>query len=178
VTISRIAGVLAASRRRTAAGTPTVLGYSTKGTVSAAFSGAGGMWVVKNTLASPGTLIELHGWFGGAAGNAVRIVVYDDDATGALPGTRLAYSSSLALPSSGDVDLFESGLSVPLAAGDYWVGYICQATAGSFYRDATGTAVSHQQILSGAAYTPPPSPFGTPAASGTRRISCWGVVLT
>jgi len=169
-----VPGVVAASRRRTAAGTPTVLGYSTRGSISTGM-GAGYMHVASYTLAGAGTLTELHGWFVGATGAAIRVVIYDDDGSSALPGTRLAYTNSFALPASGDYHAAETGLSVPLTAGNYWVGFISQAALGLFTREGSGA--THQQITSGATYTPPPNPFGTPSSSGTRMVSCWGIVL-
>lgn len=172
---SALAGVVAASRRRSAGGggTPTVLGYNVKGASQVSSLSTGRLYVSKFTLASPGTLTELHGWFLGNGTTQVRIVVYDDDAGGALPGTRMAYTSAYTPPAS-DTEVAETGLSVALAAGDWWVGFVSSATGGFCYGvDPGGT---HQGIGSGAAFTPPPNPFGTPSTSGTRKHSCWAIV--
>lgn len=169
-------GAIAASRRRTAAGTPTVLGYSTKGASTTA-AAAGRMLVSSFALASAGTLTELHCWVspGGSPGE-LRVVLYDDDGGSGLPGTRLAYSNGLTIPTSVSTEVSQSGFSVALAAGTYWVGFLADSSGnGSVHRETSGG--TNQGILSGVTYTPPPSPFGTPNTSGAIKLSCWGVVL-
>lgn len=170
-------GEIAASRRRAGGGTPTVLGYSTKGASTAGIA-SNRIQVSQFTLASAGTLNELHGWFvGGASAVHVRVVIYAADGGGGLPGTRLAYTADTTLPATVDTHLTETGFSVALAAANYWLGWVSPGPSGPmvYIEDLGGT---HQQRTDvGVTFNPPPDPFGTPNASGTRKLSCWGVVL-
>jgi len=159
--------VIAASRRRTAA--TRILGNNVKGDVPSSANMFSGRTAVSSfTLASAGTLTELHAWVWNGAGDC-RIVVYADSA--GSPGTRVAYTNALSF-GTGDVEIVQTGLAVALAAGTYWLGYNGNGT-GSMYADgATGT---HKQ-RDGATYNPPPDPFGTVGSSGTRKFSVWGIV--
>jgi hypothetical protein len=149
-----------------------ILGFNTKGTTTDAFA-AGKMYVSKWNLASAATVSELHGWFGGS-GTTVRLVIYNDAGVGGDPGARLGYTSLLSLTGS-DVELSETGLSISLAAGNYYIGWKSTAagTGGVAYREAA--AGIHAGLLSGAA-DPPPNPFGITDTTGSRRMSCWAVV--
>ena|GEM_PF-4534719 len=151
-----------------------ILGYNTKGASNIGTSG-GRKYVSKFTLASASTLTELHGWFTGT-GATIQLVIYAD--SGGLPGARLAFTSPLT-PTGADIELSQTGLSVALAAGTYWIGWASQnaGTVSAYYDDPGGPA-AHQAQSSGAAYNPPSDPFGTPNASGTRNFSCWAVVTT
>ena len=56
-----------------------ILGNSTAGSSYVSGAAAGRMLCSKFTLASAGTLNELHGWLAfGTAGNTIRIVIYKD----------------------------------------------------------------------------------------------------
>ena len=146
-----------------------ILGNNVKGPSSAGFA-AGRMYVAKYTLASASTMSELHGWFSGS-GTTVRIVIYADSA--GSPGALLAYTNALSLTGA-DVDLSQTGFSVSLPAGDYWIGWRSAAsgTGGANYYDA---AAPYKGKTTGAA-DPPDNPFGTTDTSGTRSLSCWAVV--
>jgi hypothetical protein len=147
-----------------------ILGYDTKGASASAF-GTNLMFASKWTLASSATLTELHGWFGGNSTNVI-VAIWADSA--GAPSTRLAYTSPLALTGS-DIDLNQTGFSVSLAAGDYWIGCVSQdaGSSGVVYRDTGGVA---HATKAGTGFNPPDNPFGTPDGSGTRRYSCWAVV--
>jgi hypothetical protein len=170
-----VLGSIAASRRRTAAAVPTVLGYSTKGSVNASGLSDGRIYVSLFTLAAPGTLQELHGWFSGSGSDSAGLVIYAANGSGGLPGTRLAYKAPIFFP-AGDYEMVQTGLSVALPAANYWVGFTCSSGVGGSCRgeDPGGT---HQGIIGGAPVNPPPNPFGTPETSGSRKHSCWGIVL-
>lgn len=149
-----------------------VLGYNTKGVATIGF--AAGLKISSPfVLATPQTLTELHGWFGGSGTNVI-LHVYTD--TAGSPDALVAYTSPLALTGV-DVELVQTGLSVALAAGTYWIGFTSQATGtgGLGYRDATGG--SWKGILSGATFNPPSNPYGTTNTSNaTRVLSVWGIV--
>lgn len=149
-----------------------ILGYSTKGTSTNSGVSTGRCYMSKFTLASAQTLQELHGWFSAGAGSTVRIVIYADSS--GLPGARVAYTASLALTGV-DANLSETGFSVSLPAGDYWIGFYVISQAGGGWCWCEDTGGTHQGIPSGVA-NPPPDPFGTPTTSGTRKHSCWAVV--
>lgn len=170
-------GPIAASRRRSAGGTPTVLGYSTKGASIVSGPDTGRMYVSSFTLASPGTLAELHGWVAG--GNAVggvnyKVVLYADSS--GTPGSRLAFTSSYNAPQSTDLHLQETGFSTSLSAGTYWVGWISSSASsgGGCWGETTGS--THKGKTTGANFTTPDNPFPTPDTSGTRKHSCWAIV--
>jgi hypothetical protein len=80
-------------------------------------------------------------------------------------------------PPNGDTDVNETGLSVALTAGNYYIGFICENTVGNGtgYRENTGS--THYQIASGVVYNPPPSTFPGGSTTGTRKYSVWGIVL-
>jgi hypothetical protein len=174
MTGAAIPGIVAASRRRTSPAALTVLGFNTKGGTAAGLNSAGMLHVSQFALASPGTLKELHGFFkGDTPSTSVRVVIYKDDGAGGLPGTRLAYTASTALPATlTDLEVAETGFSVALTAGNYWIGFVCLGTLGSAYEEP---GVGVHRAASGAAYTPPPDPFPA-SSSGTRKYSCWGMV--
>lgn len=173
---SALAG-LAASRRRSAGGAAVILGNDVKTGSSAIGMVAGRSNMTVFTLASAGTLNELHGWFacsGSAVGN-VRVVIYADSS--GSPGARKAYTSSYNLPiAGGDVHVSETGFSVALAAGNYWVGWISDPATGAGSAYAINGVGSYKGANSGVSYSPPPDPFGTAGASGTRNYCCWGVL--
>ena len=145
-----------------------ILGNNVKGPASNSFF-EGRIYVAKYTLASASTMSELHGWFGGGTGQP-RIVIYAD--SGGAPGARLAYTNQLPCTSP-DVELSQTGFSVSLPAGSYWIGWHFSGSgSGNAYTDTDG---EHQGYTFGAGSTPP-DPFGTPNITGTNRISCWAVV--
>lgn len=170
MTTTALPGVVAASRRRT--GGPVVLGYNAQGANARGFA-AGRLQVTKWTLASAGTLTELHAWFRGTSGSPqVRIVIYADSS--GVPGARLAYTAPFTLPNTGVAAEFsETGLSVSLAAGDYWIGYISAGTVGSAFFDTLSQTA--RSISTGATFTPPPDPFGA-GTSISDKFSCWAIV--
>ena len=149
-----------------------VLGYNTKGATNIGFA-AGEKLSSPFVLASPQTLTELHGWFGGSGANVI-LHIYTD--TAGSPDARVAYTSPLALTGV-DVELSQTGFSVALAAGTYWIGFTSDAagTVGKVFRDATGG--SYKGILSGATFNPPSNPYGTTnTANASRVLSVWGIV--
>lgn len=151
-----------------------ILGYNTKDNSNNAGFDVGRMYVSKFTLATLQTMTELHGWFrGGSATATVRIVIYAD--TSGAPGTLLGYTSGLTLPVTVDTELLETGFSVSLSAGDYWIGFRTSGTPSA--AASAGTGGTHQGKLTGAA-DPPDNPFGTVNTSGTRKLCCWAVVGT
>ena len=147
-----------------------ILGYNSKGASAAGFA-TGAKVSSKFNLAAPATMTELHGWFGGSGTNVI-LFIYSDSA--GVPNTRLAYTSPLALTGV-DVDLSQSGFSVALAAGDYWIGWVSQGTGtgGAGYRDSSGG--TSYSVTSGATFNPPVDPHEVGAA-GARKMSCWAVV--
>ncbi len=165
-------GPVASSRRRTGGGTPVILGNNVKGSaISTVF--ATRMYVSQFTLASAKTLNELHGWFLGTWNGTIRLVIYADSAD--APAARLAYTSALAYNGSADVELVETGFSVSLAAGNYWIGWECPTlTSGS--PSSAGSATGTYNGKTTGAADPPDNPFGSVNASGARNHSCWAVV--
>lgn len=139
----------------------------------------GKMQVSRFTLATASTLTELHGIFddfGGAS--AVRIVIYKH-ASGTTPdpgATRVAYTNSLPIVGSGSIEVSQSGFSVPLAAGDYWIGARSNVS-GCAYRGAHTGLDAHSGWDSGAP-DPPPDPFGAPGVSSGagNQLACWAIV--
>jgi hypothetical protein len=169
-------GVIAASRRRAGGGgAPAILGYNIKG-ASLTTSNPGRKYVTKATLAAAATLTELHGWFKGASGENIIILIYADSA--GAPGARVAYTAPFALTGS-DQHLQQTGFSVSLPAGTYWIGWVGQnGASGAAYQDAPGPAGCFKGIGSGAAFNPPSDPFGTPTTSSPDfQYSCWAVVI-
>jgi PKD domain-containing protein len=153
-----------------------ILGNNIKSTSGASGSAAGRMQTSIFTLAAAGTLTELHGLLsnGNVTSDSVRLVIYADSA--GSPGSRVAYTSPLTIPASSDVEVSEAGFSVPLAAGNYWLGYKAMATGGPCQMWAASTGGTHKGLVSSAS-DPPPNPFGTPDTSGTRNHCVWGVVV-
>ena len=152
-----------------------ILGYDTQG--SAGIGAANARLLLSSfSLATAGTLQELHGWFGpaGAINAQFRVAIYDDDGASGEPGTRLAYTNVFTY--SGDTHVSQTGFSVALAAGNYWVGYYCistgSGTAGVCYGETTGAASRRLN----SSPDPPPNPAGGPGTVGTSKLSCWGIV--
>jgi hypothetical protein len=172
MSVARI-GAVAASRRRSGGGAPTVLGYNTKGSATNGHD-IGRMYVSKFTLASALTLNELHGWFGsGSSGDRVRIVLYADSA--GSPAARLAYTNQFALTGS-DIELVQTGFSVALPAADYWLGFqVAVWVSGTSVTYCEATGGTHTGKTSGAA-DPPDNPFGSTNTSGTRKLSIWAIL--
>lgn len=150
-----------------------ILGNNVKGSSTNSGLNTGRMYASKFTLASAATLNELHGWFGnGGSASTVQIVIYADSA--GSPGARVAYTSLYTLTGS-DIEIAQTGFSVALAAGDYWIGFRCESPAGSGNCWTTDTGGTHKGITGGTP-SPPPDPFGTTNTSGTRNHSVWAVV--
>lgn len=152
--------------------TSRILGYNTRG-ASILGTNAGRKYATKFTLASPGTLTELHGWFIGPGDNMI-IYVYADSA--GSPGARVAYTAPFALTGAAN-EFIQTGFSVALPAADYWVGWVAQSgiAAAAYY--TIDAAIQFKGIGSGAAFNPPSDPFGTiDTSSPNIKSSCWGVV--
>lgn len=173
--IRALAGVVAASRRRPAP-VQNILGYDTKGSANASSFSDNRMYVSKFTLASSGTMTELHGWFnasGGFVGNQVKLVIYADSA--GSPGARKANTSAISLP-NGDTHAQQTGFSVALAAGDYWIGWVNPVGPITGFSYGENTGGTHKGKTSGANFTTPDDPFGSTDTSGTRKHSVWAVI--
>lgn len=170
--MSILPGTLAASRRRAGAA-PAVLGYNTKDTSGTSSLTAGRLYVSKFTLASARTMTELHAWMGFGSGGQCRVVIYAADGASGNPGTRLAYTG-LKTVASGDVEIFETGFAVALAAADYWLGVSSVVSSTEFYCANSGG--THVGLTSGTP-DPPPNPYGSPGTSGTRKHSVWAIVV-
>jgi hypothetical protein len=158
----------------------TVLGNNLRGSDPLCTARAiGRLYVSKYNLAVAGNLTELHclcNTVNSAAAGTARLVVYAADGAGGNPGTRLYYSSPLVTQGSrGEFELAVTGISVPLAAGNYWLGWVdlTLSATGNVYGDPSGG--SHFGWNSGAT-DPPPNPFGAGDTSGVRKHSIWGVV--
>jgi hypothetical protein len=147
-----------------------VLGNSVKGG-SSAFGAAGRKFVAKFAMPGAGTLTELHGWFAQLSNVChLTLVVYRDSA--GAPGSRVAYTSPLTGPGTADTELQQTGFSVALTAGDYWLGWVDDAGA-QYYYDASGTCVG---ITTGQSGAPPSDPFGAPDfGPQARLLSVWAV---
>jgi hypothetical protein len=149
-----------------------ILGNNVKGTVQ-----NGGVANLKVSspfvLASAQTMTELHGWFtSGSSSDHIILHIYTD--TAGSPDALVAYTSPLALTGS-DVELSQSGFSVPLAAGTYWIGWSFEHSAGSYFREGAGG--SYKGLNPAAAFSPPSNPYGTTNFnSAVRLLSVWAVV--
>lgn len=155
----------------------TTLGYDVQG-ASFDSMGSGRMLCSRFTLATAGTLSELHGWFhDGGGASTIRLVIYRHVSGGSpIPTATLVTYSNLILISGGaSVHLSQAGFNVALAAGDYWIGARSDV-AGGLYR-GTITGGGNLGIDSGAS-DPPPDPFGSGASqsSSTRLLSIWAYV--
>ena len=152
-----------------------ILGYNTRGAAQTAFA-TGRRTLCKHTLASAGTLTELHGWFIGSGTNVI-LVIYADNA--GVPGARVAYTSPLAVTNAGAFfELSQTGFSVSLPAGDYWIGWVSQGvgTSGNGYRETTGG--TNYLNSSGATFNPPSDPHGGGGSTGATLLSAWAVYTT
>jgi hypothetical protein len=151
-----------------------ILGNNSMTNTGGGFSGAVGRKVAsKFTLATAQTLQELHAFFYTGTGSHVIVLHIYADSSGS-PGALVANSSQITVPDIGDfADVSQTGFSVPLAAGDYWLGMTFSSAKGNIAGDLGGT---HRAILSGATVFPPSNPFGTPDNSGTNKFGCWAVV--
>ena len=150
-----------------------ILGNNSAAGTSPQTLAGGRMILSKFTLASALTLTELHGWFTGASGGRTIILCIYADSSGA-PGARLAYTSALTLTGSTDIELSETGFSVSLAAGSYWIGWRSSTGSG-------GAALYHSTgnyaMKNCGASDPPPDPFGTVEFGGAGvEMACWAVV--
>jgi hypothetical protein len=149
----------------------TILGYDTKSPSPRFSLATGRKFSSKATLASPGVLTELHGWFTKAS-NRVVLHVYADNS--GVPGALVAYSAPVDISGSGDIQVSVTGLSVNLSAGDYWVGFTAENDGGNVYGASSGGSL--RGILGGATFSPPSDPYGTTNHSDSTRLSIWGVV--
>jgi len=138
----------------------------------------GRMYVTKFTQSTAAVMTELHAWVFPGSGSAgtFRLVIYADNGSG-FPGARVAYTNVLSTGTSGDIEVSQTGFSVSLAAGDYWLGFnsitVPSSGLAGMYAGAGGI---YKGILSGAS-NPPPDPFGTPNTSGSSRMhTVWAVV--
>lgn len=138
------------------------------------------LFVTKFTLASAGTITELHGFFrtSGSGNFNIKVVVYADNAGSPIGGALIAASSSSLVNNSSYVDYSKTGLSVSIAAGTYWVGSVGDGTGD--VSTQTGGGSDHYAIQTTAGnYTSPPNPFPGGDSEGTGFISAtWAVVTT
>lgn len=157
-----------------------ILGYDTAGAGAGSGISNGAIELTKFTLASAATMTELHcyayGGTGVSASNDFRLVIYADSS--GVPGARVAYSAVLSPPTTGTAsmrDISETGFSVSLPAGDYWLGrhgiqnwdsFCTMAGEDTGAIDKRGTGKSD----------PPPDPFGSVASTGTQKHSVWAVI--
>jgi hypothetical protein len=148
-----------------------ILGNNVSGTKNEG-GAAGRMLYSKFTLASAASLQELHAWIAfGTAGSTIRVVIYKHlSGSNSVGSTLVAYTNPIAVSgSSTPADLSQTGFSVPLPAGDYWIGV--RINVDAFVRGATGL---YEGINSGAS-DPPPSTLPTQNASGATTIAAWAV---
>jgi hypothetical protein len=154
-----------------------ILGYTTSGAASLG-AAVGRKIASKHTLASAQTLTELHAWFNGGAFTSNTLVIHIHADSSGSPGARVAYTSGIPFSNgtggSVTVELSQTGFSVPLAAGDYWLGLTFTSGDGNVRCESTGA--TSKAILSGATVSPPSDPFGTTDYTGTDKLSVWAVV--
>lgn len=156
-----------------AAAAPQILGNNTAGGASGTASNAGRMYVSKFTLATGGTLTELHGNFFQTTGTPqVQIVLYSDSA--GSPNSRLAFTSPITVTNGTPaIEYSQSGFSVSLSSGTYWVGWCAGGSGLSVPFDSNP---EYKGSLASASFNPPNATFPTVDTSGTRSYRCWGVV--
>ena len=151
-----------------------ILGYNTAGANCDGMS-TGRLLCSKATLAADASLNELHGYFndGGSPVSTVRLVIYKGITLGNISGaTLVAYSNPILLNGGATTHAQQAGFSVPLPAGEYWIGARSDV-AGGFWRGTTGSG-SYSGVDTGAS-DPPPATISTVTASGTELLSCWAV---
>jgi hypothetical protein len=153
-----------------------ILGNNVEG--GSTFSASTGRKVAsKFTLSASGqAILELHCLLypgsAGLGGNTYTIHCYADSSGN--PGALVAYTSAITVGGGGVVvELSETGLAVPIAPGDYWLGATSTFTRGDFRYSGGGT---HRAILGGATVSPPSDPFGSPDHSGSNNFSVWAVI--
>ena len=113
------------------------------------------------TLTEAGDLTEIVARFDAAstAGASIKGLVYSDNA--GTPQTRLAVGAAVAVPAGGG--LVSSALTVSLAAGEYWLGFV----ADSFQAVAQCDAAGGLSRMEGTTYASPAATWiqaGTSAA--------------
>lgn len=110
------------------------------------------------TLTEAGDLSEIVARFDASstAGASIKGLVYANSA--GTPGARLAVGAAVAVPAGGG--LVSSALSVSLAAGDYWLGFV----ANSFEAVAQCDSAGGLSRMEGTTYA---SPAATWTQSGT-----------
>jgi hypothetical protein len=113
------------------------------------------------TLTEAGDLTEIVARFDAAstAGASLKGLVYSDNA--GTPQTRLAVGAAVAVPAGGG--LVASALTVSLAAGEYWLGFV----ADSFQAVAQCDAAGGLSRMEGTTYASPAATWiqaGTSAA--------------
>lgn len=152
----------------------SILGYDTQGSGVVTSFDAGRKYGTKFTLTEDGIITELHCWINRtASGNSATLSVYSD--TAGSPDAREIFTALISWDGSapGAFEISETGLSVALLAGDYWLTWASTNAAGGVWGETTGA--THAGIISGAAVNPPSDPFGAPNTSGTRKHSIWAV---
>ena len=118
--------------------------------------------VSKFTLSEAGDVTEINARFAGTAtaGMNFKGLIYDDDGTAGAPGTRLAIGTATAVPAGGGV--IASPITASLAAGDYWLGYVCDSFQAEADIETTGTLKRKEAHT----YASPSTPWTTMKRKG------------
>lgn len=168
-----VLGAVASSRRRSL---PQTLGKSTQGDTDTT-NAQNRLWVSKYTLASSGTLTELHGLFM-SSGSAmhVKIVVYADNAGSPAGGALIVASNDLSTSQTGSyADVSQTGLAVAIAAGTYWVGHVDNDNNGTGSNQSSAGNVAFKTVAG--QFSTPPATFPASPSTGNNQTSCWAIVL-
>lgn len=118
------------------------------------------------TLTEAGNVTSIEARFeaSSSAGTNFKGLIYSNNA--GVPNTRLGVGAAVAVPAGGGV--LSSSLSVSLAAGDYWLGFVCDAFTAVAEEDTTGGL----SRMEGTTYASPAATW-TETATGTGRINVY-----
>jgi hypothetical protein len=134
------------------------------------YAAANHMWLGKFAAPQAGVATSMSAYMrhSSSGSQAGRFVFYDDDGSGAYPGTPLGATEEFSVSGSTMTwynPSFPSG--IPFAAGDYWLGYWWGTITGSgysrlCYATTGGTRVATDTSVDGPTYAStglPPNPL-------------------
>lgn len=118
------------------------------------------------TLTEAGDVSEIVARFhsSSAAGTNMKGLIYSNNA--GVPNARLGVGAAVAVPAGGG--LVTSALAVSLAAGDYWLGFVCDSFEAVAEEDSSGGL----SRMEGTTYASPAATW-TEADIGAGRINVY-----
>jgi hypothetical protein len=132
----------------------------------------------KYTLSEAATISSISAYHSSSATSWFKLLIYDDDGAGGLPGTLLGYSLHNAQAALGSPTWVTLDLVTPaeLSAGDYWLGW--QHSNGNTnlneHYNASGTSYYTTDVT----YVDGDPPVATCPSGGTSGTRAWAVYAT